>query len=121
MSPRWGSDPRLAPVPTAGGVGGHAHREGQQRQYDAIRIGKVLQQRFVSADARVMIDVSRLGHTHDRMQQQSAIDFSAGAQHHFFMRAMQRIASLKGYDICTAQPHEFSRTCAGVRRSGRKS
>jgi hypothetical protein len=37
------------------------------------------------------------------------------------MRAMQRIASLKGYDICTAQPHEFSRTCAGVRRSGRKS
>jgi hypothetical protein len=46
-----------------------------------------------------MVDIARLGHAHHRMQQQYSVHVLGRAFSQFFMRAMQRIASLKCDDV----------------------
>jgi len=53
----------------------HAHCQWQECEHDLVGSIMVVGQRFVGADPRVMIDITWLGHTDNRMQQQGAIGF----------------------------------------------
>ena len=78
---------------------GHAHRQRQQRQDDAVRVVIVLRQRLVGADPRVMIDVARLGHADGRMQQQHAVDRGDRPLGQLLVHAVQRIARLERHHV----------------------
>jgi hypothetical protein len=56
----------------------HAHRERQQAQDRAAGIVVPVDQRLVRADARVVVDVPRLGQPDDRMNEQCPADLLGG-------------------------------------------
>ena len=58
----------------------------------------VVDQGPVAADAGVVIDVARLGHADDRMDQESAADLRGGLLGQLFVSPVQRVAGLEGDD-----------------------
>ena len=73
----------------------HSHGERQQRQLRGVaRI--VAQNLPVAADARVVIEVSRLRHADDRVDQQVRLQFAGRPQGQLEVRPMHRVAGLEG-------------------------
>ncbi len=50
-----------------------------------------------------MVDVARLGHADDRVDQQVGLRFPGGAEGQFLVRAVQRVAGLEGDDLAPAE------------------
>ena len=101
---------------------GHPHRQRQQRQHHAA--GRVVPRstRLVAADARVVIDVARLGHADHRMNQQPCVaDFRGARKRQLFVRAVHRVARLERDDVLQLSAAKSARSCAGVRRRAGKS
>ena len=82
-------------VPDRFSRSGHAHRQRQQRQDDAVGVVVVLRQCLVGADSGVMVDVAGLGHADRRVQQQHAVDRVDGALGQLLVHAVQRVARLE--------------------------
>ena len=58
---------------------GHAH--GQRQKIErGLAIGVMRQQRFIAAHAGVVIDIARLGHADDGMDQEIAANLFGGTQ-----------------------------------------
>ena len=81
---------------------GHAHRQIEQR-HGRGRGRVLIQHRLVAAHAGEVVDIARLGHAHDRMDQKVGLSFPRGAEGQFLMRAVQRIARLEGDDLAPAE------------------
>ncbi len=66
--------------------------------------GRVLvQHRLVAAHAGEVVDIARLGHADDRVDQQVGLGLFRGAEGQFLVRAVQRVAGLEGDDAAPAQ------------------
>ena len=63
----------------------------------------VVDQGPVAADAGVMVDVARLGHADDRVDQQAAADLLGRPLGQLFVGPVQRVAGLEGDDPAPAQ------------------
>ena len=84
----------------------HPHREGQQRQHR--RLARVaVQQRLVAAHPRVVIDVPRLGHPHDGVDQQVRLRLLGRAQGQLLVGAVHRVAGLEGDHLRPTQLAEL--------------
>ena len=57
----------------------HAHRERQQTQHGRL-LGIVLEDVLVAANARVVVDIARLGHADHRMDQQIGFNVAGRAK-----------------------------------------
>ena len=88
----------------------HPHRQRQQRE-----VGRVLRvvghERLVAANARVVVDVARLGHADDRMDEQVGFLFLRGAERELVVGAVHRVAGLEGDDLASSRAW---RTLRGV-------
>ena len=78
--------------------------------------GRVLRivghERLVAADAGVVVDVARLRHADDRMDEQIGPFFFGGAERQLVVRAVHRVAGLEGDDLASSRAW---RTPRGVR------
>ena len=66
----------------------------------------VAQEQLVAADARVVIDVARLGHADDRMDEQVGFFLLRGAERELVVCAVHRVAGLEGDDVAPALVRE---------------
>ncbi len=82
---------------------GHAHRQRQQRQQDAVGSIVVLRQRLIGAHAREVVHIAGLGHANHRVQQQHAIDALGRALGQLLVGPVQRVARLEGHHILSAK------------------
>ena len=82
----------------------HAHGKVEKRQ---VRCGLriLVQHRLIAADASEVVNVARLGHADDRMDQKVRLSFLGSAEGQFLVRAVQRVAGLEGDD---ARPAELA-------------
>ena len=76
----------------------HSHREREQREHGRV-LRIVRHQRLVAADARVVVDVARLGHADDRVDEQVRAFFLRGAERELVVCAVHRVAGLEGDDL----------------------
>ena len=80
----------------------HAHRQRQQR-----KLGRVLrvagQQRLITADSRVMVNITRLGHSNHRMNQEVCLHLLGRPQCKLLMRPMHRVARLKRHHLTPSE------------------
>ena len=76
----------------------HAHCQRQQRQHSRVR-RVALQQRLIAAHPGVVIDIARLGHADDRMDQQVGLELAGGAQRQLVVSAVHGVAGLEGDDL----------------------
>jgi hypothetical protein len=84
----------------------HAHCEGQQRQHRGLfRIAA--EQVLVAAHAREMIDVARLGHADDRVDQQVRLLIERGPQRQFLVSPVHRVTRLEGHDLAPSELAEL--------------
>ena len=80
----------------------HAHRQVQKRQRGGL--GRILvQDRLIAADAGEVVDVARLGHADDGVDQQVRLGLTRGAEGQFLVRAVQWVPGLEGHDLAPAQ------------------
>ena len=100
---------------------GHPHRQRQQAEHDGARLVVVVDQRPVAADAGEVVDVARLGHADDRVDQQAAADLLGGSLGQLLVGPVQRVAGLEGDDLAPAQRLEvlaqLGRASGAARRS----
>ena len=89
-------------VPDGLARAGHAHRQIEQAHRGG-RLRILVEHRLVAAHAGEMIDVARLGHAHDGVDQQVGLRLLGGAEGQFLMRAVQRVARLEGHDAPPAE------------------
>ena len=82
---------------------GHAHRQRKQAQHDGARLVVVVDQGPIAAHAGVMVDVARLGHADDRVDQEPAADLPGRSLGQLFVRPVQRVAGLERDDPAPAQ------------------
>ena len=59
----------------------------------------VVHDRLVAADARVVVDVARLGHADDRVHEQVGLFFLGRAERELVVGAVHRVAGLEGDDL----------------------
>ncbi len=76
----------------------HAHGQRQQRQVRSV-LRVVGHERLVAADARVVIDVARLRHADDRVDEEVGFFILRGAEGELVMCAVHRIAGLESNDL----------------------
>ena len=88
----------------------HPHRQGQQRQHCGVA-GIAVHQRLVAAHPGVVIHVARLGHTDDRVNQQTGLVFARGPQRQLEMSPMQWVAGLEGHHTL---PAELAKAATGL-------
>ena len=79
----------------------HPHRQRQQREVRRV-LRVVRHERLVAADARVVVDVARLGHADDRVHEQVGFFFLGGAERELVVGAVHRVAGLEGDDLSPA-------------------
>ena len=81
----------------------------------------VVDQCPIAADAGVMVDVARLGHADDRVDQQAAADLLGRPLGQLFVGPVQRVPGLEGDDPAPAQRLKVLRAarpaCGGSRRN----
>src|SRR5262249_48366270 len=97
------------PKGLSGACQAHCQRK-QGKQYSiwiVITFGKNL----IRADARVLIDVTRLGHSHHRVQKQHAIHRFYSALGHFFVCPVQWVARLKGNYVLVSRLFQLCSYC----------
>ena len=92
---------------------GHAHRQRQQSQQDAVRVVVAVGQGFVGADPGEVIHVAGLGQADDGVQQERAVHLFGGTFGQFLVDAVQRVAGLERHHIGMA---ELRQPGAGLRR-----
>ena len=80
----------------------HAHRERQQAQRGRL-LGIRLHEMLVAAHAREVVDVARLRHADDRLDQQVRLDVLRRAERELLVRAMHRVARLERDDLAPAE------------------
>ena len=73
-----------------------------------------MKERLVAPNACVVVDVTRFGHSNDRMNQQVGLDLFGGAKRQLLVRAMHRIAGLKRHNL---RPPEFGKFMAELSRA----
>ncbi len=83
----------------------HAHRQRQQRQHRGV-VGIALQHPLVAAHAGVVVDVARLGHAHDRVDQQVGLELAGRPQGELEVGPVHRVAGLEGHHLPPAEPLE---------------
>ncbi len=76
-----------------------AHRKRKQRQQDTRRVKETGFQGAVGPNTRIVIDVTRLGHPDDRVEQEHAIHGFNRTNGEFLVRLVKWIAGLKGDHI----------------------
>ena len=90
----------------------HAHGEIQQAQLRRL-LGVLLEDVLIAAHAREVIDVARLGHADDRVNQQIRIGFAGRTERQFLVRPVQRVPGLESNDLA---PSQLAETTAQLRR-----
>jgi hypothetical protein len=73
----------------------HAHGERQQRQHRRV-VGVAIHDRLVAANPRVVVDVTRLGHADDGMDEEVGLHLLGRAQGELVVGAVQRVTGLEG-------------------------
>lgn len=68
-----------------------------------------------------MAHIIGLGHTNDRVIQQTAADLLAGKLAQLFMHTVHGVAGLESHHICIALCDNLARVSAGVKQSSEKS
>lgn len=81
----------------------------------------VEEERLITPDSSVVIDVSGFGKVHHRMKQQIGLAFANYAHRNLEMSAMERIAGLKGNDFPASESAKSSSDFLGAQSQGRKS
>ena len=79
------------------------HRQGQQAQHHAPLLEIVVHERPVTPHPRVMVNVARLGHSHNRVDQEPAPDLPGRSLGELFMRSVQRVPRLERDNLAPAQ------------------
>ena len=98
----------------------HPHRQRQQGQHcSPFRVAT--EQGLIAADPGVVVDVARLGHPHDRVDQHVGVDSGSGAQGQLLVRSVHRVARLESDDPAPAASRDLSVNLPRVRRSWMKS
>ena len=97
-------------VPDGFARAAHSHRERQEREHGRV-LRVVRHEGLVAADARVVVDVARLGHADDRVDEQVRAFFLRGAERELVVRAVHRVAGLEGDDLASSRA---CRTLRGV-------
>ena len=93
-------------VPDGFAWAAHPHGQRQEREHRGV-LRIVSHERLVAADARVVVDVARLGHADDRMDEQVGAFFFRGAERELVVGAVHWIARLEGDDFRPATLAEF--------------
>lgn len=108
------------PVPHRLARATHAHREVQERERGGR--GRILvEHRLVAAHPGEMVDVTRLGHADDGMNEEVRLGLARRAEGQLLMRPVQRIAGLKATIRCQPSLRKKVRSSFGVLRRPRKS
>ena len=97
-------------VPDGFARAAHSHREREEREHGRV-LRVVRHERLVAADARVVVDVARLGHADDRVDEQVGAFFLRGAERELVVGAVHRVAGLEGDDLASSRAW---RTLRGV-------
>ena len=84
----------------------HPHGQGQQTEDGALLVVVVFHQGLVDTNPRVVVDVSRLGHADNRVNDEGAPDLSSRALGQFLMDSVEWVASLEGDHVLIAHPLE---------------
>lgn len=79
----------------------HAHGKVQEAQVGrGLRV--LVQHRLIATHAGEVIDIARLGHADDRMDQEVGFGVAGGAEGQFLMGTVKRVAGLEGHDLAPA-------------------
>ena len=90
----------------------HAHGKGDQGELGgAARI--FADEKLVTADAGEVIDVPRLGHADDRVNEEAGFDLFGGAEGELDVRPVHRVAGLEGDNAAPALVGEVSAQLSG--------
>ncbi len=90
----------------------HAHREGKKSKV-AHPVGVLGHDGFVDPDTGVVVDVTRLGETDDRVDEDVGLSLASRADGKFTVGAMHGVASLEGDDF---PPSDLLEVCPQLSR-----